>query len=728
LVAAKSAPDLAEMPDDEIDLGLLAQRLWAGRWRIVAIIFLAGVIGVVVALLRTPIYQADALLQLEEKKGSLALPEGMSDLFSDTPVSVTEIEIIRSRLVLGQAVAELHLDWSVEPRHLPVIGNALLRYDLPVPATDLLAPFVRPRETLRLDFLKVPPQWLDQDIVLTVGETATFTLDLPDETRIEGQTGKRLTDIARDFSLQIGEITAAPGRQFILSQIGEIKAIENLRETLTVAERGRQSGVIELRYASRDPVEAERVLSAVADAYLEQNIARSAAEADSSLEFVQGQVPEAEAAVKKAEGALNAYMLEQQTVDLSLETEGILTQTTALEGEMRELARREDEVKRRYTPNHPIYQQLLDERQRVQDQLDALQGEVETLPTTQQELLNLTRTLELAQEVYVQLLNRSQELRVLRASSIGSVRIIDTARTAPKPIAPKKATIVAISIALGGLLGVGYVILRGWLTKGVRGQDELERLGKPVFATINYAPKAALTRKTRGSQAILALSNPTDLTIEGLRSLRTSLHFGMLDAKTKSLAITSTAPNAGKSFTAVNLATVIAESGQTVCLIDADMRRGTLRRYFNIEKNRPGLAEVLAGQATLDEVIVKGPSKGLNFIPTGRFPPNPSELLMRDSFAKLISDLNERFDMTLVDSPPVLAVTDPVIIGRVVGANIAIVRHLETPIAEVLAMLRILEGSNVPLAGLVLNGFDPTKAKEHGQVSGYRYEYKKSAD
>jgi tyrosine-protein kinase Etk/Wzc len=281
---------------------------------------------------------------------------------------------------------------------------------------------------------------------------------------------------------------------------------------------------------------------------------------------------------------------------------------------------------------------------------------------------------------------------------------------------------------LGMLVGVGYVALRHWMHKGVRGADDLEKLGASVFATINFSKSGYEARSGRHFLPILAVKNPDDLAVEGFRSLRTGLHFGMLDAKTRSLAITSSAPEAGKSFTSVNLAAVAAQSGQRVCLIDADLRRGTLRRYFGVVKNAPGLADVLAGQATLDAVLVKGPVEGLFFVPTGRFPPNPSELLMRPRLAELIAELDQRFDLTVLDSPPVLAVTDPVIIGRAVGANLAIVRHDVTPIAEVQAMMRTLENGGVRLTGVVLNGFDPRRAIGTDYSYGYRYDYGKAVD
>jgi tyrosine-protein kinase Etk/Wzc len=711
-----------EAGDSQIDFRQLVGRIWAGKWRILIVTLLTIIFGVLVAFLRTPTYQADTLLQLEEKKGSLALPDGMSELLSNEPVSNTEIEIIRSRLVIGQAVAKLHLDWSVEPSLAPVIGSALMRYDLPFPEAGFLQRYTRKGDALRLDFLKVPPVWLDEDVVLTVGADQSYTLLLPDGTETDGRIGTRLVDVGRDFSIQVGELTAPVGRQFVISQIGEIRAIEGIRKVLSVRERARNSGIIELRFTDNDPALAERILIEIGQAYLEQNLDRSAAEADSSLEFIRSQIPDAEAKLRAAEQALNDYMTSQQTVDLSLETEGILTQTVSLEAELRELASREDELNDRYTPSHPVYQRLLGEKKRLEERLADLRSEVETLPETQQELLNLTRTLEFEQEVYVQLLNRAQELQVVRASSIGSVRIIDTARTAPRAISPRKAVIVVMASIIGLLFGIAYVLLRIWFQKGVRGAEDLERLGVPVFATINQAVSLPAGRRAKGALPILALTNPKELAVEGIRSLRTSLHFGMLDAATKSLSITSTAPGAGKSFTSVNLAVIAAESGMKICLIDADMRRGTLRRYFDVAKGAPGLAELLAGEAKLDEVLRKGPVPGLHFISTGRLPPNPSELLMRADFKDLLSELDKRFDLTLVDSPPVLAVTDPIIIGRAVGANIAIVRHMETPIGEVQAMLRSLETSKVPLSGIVLNGFDPRKVQ--GESYSYRYDYK----
>ena len=717
-----------EREDDDLDLGALLAQVWAAKWHVLAFVVVAGALGFGKALLTPPTYQADALLQLETKKAGLALPSAMSDLVNNDPVTVTEIEIIRSRMVLGRAVADLHLDWQVAPRLVPAIGSAVMRYGLPVPDWSFLTPYARRGDDIRLDYLEVPPGWVDSAITLTAGMKGAYSVDLPDGNRADGQVGQTLLDAKMGFSLRIGALTAAPGREFTLVQQRESAAIDTLRKALSVAERARQSAILELRLTSANREDARRILDAIANAYLAQNISRSAAEAESSLTFVDSQLPEAESAVSAAEVALNTYRQKQQSVDLTLETQGLLTQTSSLEAELRGMFAQEEELRQKYTKSHPLYQELLANRARLEEQLEKLRGEISALPETQREIINLTRTLELAQAVYVQLLNRSQELRVLRASSIGNVRIIDTARTAQFPITPRKTVILAISLALGALLGLAYTLLRNWMRKGVQSADQLEKIGLPVFATINLAKGDTKGRAGSQNLPILAIDDPTDLAVEGFRSLRTSLHFGMLDAKTKSVAITSSAPGAGKSFTCTNLAVVSVQAGQQVCLVDADMRRGHLRRYFNVEKNRPGLAELLAGQVPLDDVLVEGPVPGLWFLPTGRFPPNPSELLMRASFGDLIKSLDTRFDLTLLDCPPALAVTDPVVIGRTAGATIAVVRYDKTPEAEVRAMQRMLETAGVHLAGVILNGFDASRAQGYNYTQSYRYEYKTRAE
>ena len=712
---------------DEVDLKKLMLSIWGSRYMIV----LCAAVGLFLAVFyianTPPTYQADALLQLEKSSSGLAVPSGLADFMQEDSRAATEIEIISSRLIIAQVVAEQNLDWQISPVLAPVIGNAMARYDLPIPEFGFLKAYGRKDEAISVDLMEVPPELVEETIVLTSGGDGSFTLTFPDDSQLTGKAGTIAQDATKGFALRLGTLNAPVGRQFTLKHLSERKAIDAVRTALSITERGRQSAILEVRIKSEDKTQAVAILNAIAEAYVRQNIERSSAVAESSLEFINQQLPEAKTTLEGAEKALNDYRQLQQSVDLTFETENVLSQVTRVEIELRESQSKEDEIKQRYKTSHPIYQQLLAQRQRLNDDLTKLRGEVEDLPETQKEVLNLTRDLELAQQIYTELLTRAQEVRVLKASTVGNVRIIDRAEASINAVAPKTTIVLALGLILGAMIGVMVALLRGWLRKSVQGSETLEAMGLSVFATINLASPGNLA--ARKGHGILALSDPTDLAVEGLRSLRTSLQFGMLDATSKSLVITSTAPGAGKSFTSVNLAVVTAQAGQTVCLIDTDMRRGQLRKSFGVQKNDIGLSEYLAGEKTLDEVLRATKTPGLSFIASGRYPPNPSELLMRKRMSDLIAELNTRFDMTLLDCPPVLAVTDPVIVGGKAGGVLAVVRFDQTPITEVQAMVKGLESAGVKLIGTILNGFDPRKAKAAGAAGyNYRYEYKSRTD
>ena len=435
------APSPSADPD-EIDLRKLVLTLWSGRYWVV-ICALLGLAGSVYYLANTPpTYQADGLLQLEQgSSGGLALPSGLSDFLPSDSRAATEIEIIASRLIIGQVVAEQNLDWQVTALYAPFFGHAMARYDLPVPNFGFLTPYIRKGDMIRLDLLEVPPELVGETIRVIVGEGGAYDLQFPDGSVLQGKVGQIVRDTARGIAVKLGAITAPAGRVFELTHLSERLAIDNVRASLSVSERGRQSSILEVRYKHGDAATAVRTLNGIATAYVRQNIDRSAAVAESSLSFINEQLPEAQNTLAAAEKALNDYRQKQQSVDLTFETENVLSQVTRIETELRALQTKEDEIRLRYKASHPIYQQLLAQRQRLQDDMTILRGEIDSLPETQKEVLNLSRDLELTQQIYTELLTRAQEVRVLKASTVGNVRIIDTAEVATAPVAPRSGVI-----------------------------------------------------------------------------------------------------------------------------------------------------------------------------------------------------------------------------------------------------------------------------------------------
>jgi tyrosine-protein kinase Etk/Wzc len=723
-----NGPDDSRRDEDEIDLFRLFSVVWRGRYIVASISFFAFGIGVFVAASSPPVFQADALIQLEERSGRLAIPEAMQDLMAENPRTATEIELLRSRTVIGRVVADLDLDLRVEALKAPLFGEILSRYPIPVPDLEILRRYARLGERVVLEQLSVPPGWIGEPIHLIVTNTG-FQVDLPDGSVRSARVGETLLDAASGFSLTVATIEAPPGRRYVLRQVDQSQAISLIRSSISVSERGRLSSVLEVRVTGADRMSTVRILDGLLEAYVTQNINRSAAEAESSLGFIRAQLPQAEADLRAAEEALNVYRQEQASVDLSLETETLLGQITSVENEIETLRRQEDELRERFTPTHPTYRRLLEDRARLEDRLGDLRTSVGSLPETQQVILNLSRDVAVREQIYTQLLGRAQEIEVLRAGTVGNVRIVDTAVAAATPIAPRRSRIVLLAVILGAVGGTGLVLLRDKMRHGIQDPSELEQLGLPVFATIGYVAEADSRGSRRGHMSLLATDQPAHFAVEAFRSLRTGLHFGLLDARTRSIAITSSAPGVGKSFTAANLAVVAAQAGQRVCLVDADMRRGQLRRYFGVDRSHAGLAEVLAGSERLKDALVSVGPEGLSFLSTGQYPPNPSELLMRKAMADILEELDGTFDLVIIDTPPALAVTDPVIIGKSAGACLVVVRHDATPRGEVMAVLKSFERAQVRIAGAILNAYDPRKGRasyRYGYGYGYanRYEYR----
>lgn len=720
----KSAPVQQHHNDDEIDLGRLFGLLIDHKWLIAIITGAFMFLGVLYALLATPIYQADALLQVEKKSSGIPALGDMADMFASESEAATEIEIIKSRMVIGAVVDQLKLTNVVQPNYFPVIGKFLARR-------------AEEKDRLLIDVLQVPADQLGEPLTLEfdrLGGTRYTLYNSAGDEVLTGEVGNRVEQ--GDWVLHITDAVVANTDSFTLVKRSRLRAIQLIQQELAVSERGRQTGILNASIQHADGQLAAQVLNAVTQEYMLQNIRRNAAEAENSLEFLQEQVPSIKKNLREAEDELNRYRLESSSVDLTLETKGILDRVVELEKGINELTLKEAELSRLYTQQHPTYQALIQQKQELIADRERLSSQVKELPETQQQVLRLARDVEVNQEIYLQLLNRMQELNVLKAGTVGNVRILDEAMVNPIAVAPRKALIVVLATMLGGMIAVGFVFVRSLLNRGLESSEELEQEGINVYASIPKSEtqdtineKLLKLSKRRSNEVIraplLANEDPTDLAIEALRGLRTSLHFAMLEARNNIIMISGPSPGVGKSFVTANLAAVLAQGGSKVLLIDGDIRRGYLHNMMKAD-NIKGLADYLAGTSDNDdyhEFVQSGYIENLHFMPRGTSAPNPAELLMHTRMTQLMEKSAQEFDYVLVDTPPILAVTDPAIVGRYAGTTLLVARFGMTPVKEMMYTIKRFEQNGIDVKGAILNSVERKASSYYGYGYNYHYGY-----
>lgn len=721
---ASSAP-----ADDDIDLGRLFGLLLDHKWWIIGFTVLFTLLGSIYALQATPVYRADALVQVEQNS-SLGNPfEGMTGMGEQSKTS-GEVGILESRMVLGRAVDQENLVLQIAPKRFPVVGDLLVRLGMRRPG--FADSSVWAGEQINVGQFQVSQLFSGKPFELTVLGKERYRLSLEGRVLGEGHVGVNKTFLDGALKLRIVELQAGEGATFTLYKSSRLSMINSLRSRLSISEQGKDSGLLNLALTDTDPQRASRVLDAITEVYLTQNIQRQAAEAEKSLEFLEQQAPQVRDQLRSAEDQLNQYRTERDSVDLSLETQSILNRIVDLEKQLNELSFQESEISRRFTKSHPTYQALLEKKQQLQNERDQLESQVDDLPETQQQVLRMSRDVKVNQEVYVQLLNKIQEMKIARAGTVGNVRILDEAVVQPTPVEPRKKLIVILATFLGAILSTAGVLVLGLLRRGVESPEQIEDAGIPVYATVPLSDeqsklvKRVKRRKDKSGQdistGILAERAPADIAIEAIRGLRTSLHFAMLEAGNNLLSITGPSPGIGKSFVTINLGAVCAQAGQKVLVVDADMRKGHVHHAFG-GRSEGGLSELLSGKATLADVTRTGNIEGLDYIARGSAPPNPSELLMQESFSQFLADIREQYDLVVIDTPPILAVTDAAVIGKQCGTTLMVARFQKNPVKEMEIAKRRLETAGVVVKGAILNAMERKAATSYG-YGYYNYAYK----
>ncbi|MDZ9202045.1 polysaccharide biosynthesis tyrosine autokinase [Escherichia coli] len=679
---------------DDIDLGKIVGELIDHRKLIFAITTAFTVIAVLYALLATPIYQSTALIQVEQKQGNVIL-DSLSQMLPDSqPQSAPEIALIQSRMILGKTVDDLNLQAEIEPKYFPIFGRGLARLLGKEPGTISVSRF----------YLDSGSNDVPSEVTLTILGENNFEIEREGYS-LKGKKGVLLED--KGVSILVDSIDAEAGSQFKITYISRLKAISNLLESLNVADQGKDTGMLNLTFTGDNPTLISQVLSSITQNYLAQNVARQAAQDAKSLEFLNEQLPKVRTDLDAAEDKLNSYRKQKDSVDLTMEAKSVLDQIVNVDNQLNELTFREAEISQLYTKEHPTYKALMEKKQTLQTERNKLNKKVSSMPSTQQEVLRLSRDVESGRAVYLQLLSRQQELNIAKSSAIGNVRIIDNAITEPEPVRPKKILVIVLGIIIGLFFSVGFVFVRVFLRRGIESPEQLEEMGINVYASIPVSEWLTKNtnknkRQKNESYKLLSVENPADLAVEAIRSLRTSLHFAMMESKNNILMISGASPNAGKTFVSTNLAATIAMTGKKVLFIDSDLRKGYVHKMLG-SKNVKGLSDILSGQAKVESIIERVSEGDFDYICRGQTPPNPAELLMHPRFKELLSWASQNYELVIVDTPPILAVTDAAIIGKYAGTTLLVARFEANTAKEIAVSIKRFEQTGVVIKGCILN-------------------------
>ena len=669
--------------------------LWDKKFVLFLFLIAGFGIGFGIANWLRPQFTSDILLQIDVKGGKAGKAIGeMGSLLDVASPADAEIELIKSRMVLSHVVDVERMCFNATP-----IG-----------VTDR---FTHKEGRMDLDSLYIPimsrkEQWRAR----AISPDSFEILTQEDIVLLKGNVGDMHSASYGDDTLRIrvSKMRADSGQTFIISQISDLGAMGALKAGLNVKEKGKQTGIIEASYNHRYPDRAASILNTIAKTYLRQNVEMRSAEAAKTLEFLEKQLPGVKAKLDSAEKILADYRYSIGSVDMTGETHAHLQKETELQRQLLELEQQRQAAARLFKEEHPSIQTIVKQQNRLRAELGKLKKNAEKMPLTQQEVARLKEDVAVNNEVYTEMLNKIQQLRVVRAGEVGNVRIVDFARINGVPTKPKKANIIICSVAASFMLGVLLVFFIRMMNNGVRSVTEVER--ETDTSVIAKVPERE-TRIGNKHKELFVAKNPTDPISESIRSVLTAIDFSFsINKDNQVIMVTGLVPNAGKSFISLNLAGTIGLVGKKVLYIDGDMRKASCR-FKNI-----GLADVLMGKISFEEAVYHAKSvPGLDILEAGKFKMAAFELLRGDQLKNLLEKIRPLYDKIIIDTPPTSLVTDAYMIAPLVDMSLVVLyysRHSMEAIQESLQNLK--RYSDKPKA-FIMNHC------EHRAGYGYGYGY-----
>lgn len=714
---------------EEIDLSVYWQAIRTGRW-LLAGVFLSVIFLALVYLFLAPrIYQADVLLQFDINEKKISTLEDISgQLGSKSEQILAEIEILKSRSVLGAVIDRLHLQNSATPVYFPVIGKTLSRYyrkvaerenGVTTPPLWGLSGFAWGGEEIEVSILHIPEHYREEEFRIMVGQNGRYQMMAEDGSLILTGTTGALENSGGDenqsrsrVEIQIDQLVARPGTEFKLKKRPFVATVVELQKKVSAAENVKQSGVVQLTMTGADSKLNAQIVNTIAEVYTQQNISWKREEISNMLVFINDQLPALQESLENAEAMLNLQYEKFGTVNIELETHTLLSQLTDIEKRITSLELALVQYEYQYTKKNPYLIALEKQQAQLAAERDAINQRLAQLPFAEMSVVKHLRDVQIATDIHSLLAKKAQELEIAKAGIISSAHIVDKAIISTEPVKPNKRLVLAASAFLGLFLGVFVILLRK-LVYGVVDSEKmvLERFDVPVLASLPHSTnQQRIDSITVGDASVfhsLASDYVDDPVTEGLRSFRTNLQFSKFRDRKTVLVVTSPGPEAGKAFFATNFAYLLARAGSRVLLIDGDLRNGKMHGLLSRQQS-PGLTEILKNGASPGEAIQRiscNENSGFDFLASGKGGSNAPELLLQESGQKLFMALREDYDAVIIKAPSIsIAPADAALYGHLTDAlNLLIVRAGQQTLADIESSLHSFMKSSAKISGIVIN-------------------------
>lgn len=698
---------------DYVDLRMLFQSIIEKKWFILTVGFIIFTLAITYAFVKPTKYQASILLKVQHTQhnvlGTIANPNqqlGLANI-SEEPLAV-QMALIQSEFILRPVIKSLGLDISISPYKHSFF--------------DFL--FKQHAGQISISELDIPTKYLKKPLHLVIDAHKHYRLfNQHGDILIQGNEGY-LASNKDSVAIKIDKINSPAGSEFTLIKDQEFDILGKIRANLNIADLSGSSennsnkvAILRVSLIGNDPVQITNILDQIAITTQQQNMKLKALDAEKTLEFLNKQLPVIQESLKKAETRLNEYRSTNGRIDIKFQTQYLLNHLSEINKQLEKLRLQKINLLQKFTSNHPFVISLSQEINESEKNRHELMNQLNNLPASEQEALNLTREVNVKNNLYMILLNQIHQLEVIKKGIMSDIQILAPAST-PYMLQSMKPTVIGFFGLFVGLI-LGCMGVLGWriLIQRIDDPNWTEHIWNiNNLAIIPYSKEQAFNSLAIQSQArkslpLLAYKSHNDIAIESLCSLRTFLQLALEHSHNNIIAMMGISKGVGKTFITANLASLLARIGNSVLVIDGDIRDGHMNQYF-LNASTSGLTDVIHGKITIEQAVIHPKEcENLAYLPAGTQSERAADLLICDSFKSLLLDLSKKYQYIFINTPPNISNTDNFLIGSLAGINLLVLGAHMHEAADIDMVIKRFNHAGIKLNGCIFNNLKSNKKK-----------------